>query len=167
MFISKYDLLEPNMTPRFIKVSSRIGAISSIACSWFASHLYESGGKPISINSGVFVHVVAAYTIATLCIVSLPNRRRTDIGLLLVIVCAIVEVTSAGLVRSVPLWIGDVTGISMLIAPVWIERVRSVIRNSPDHYWAAAMAELNQSRRRPPDSVVAPVDRNPSRQFLR
>ena len=75
-------------------------------------------------------HIAAFYALCTLGMIAAPRIRRTDIGLVLLCVGALIEVVQAFTGRSADLgdWLCDALGISLALIPTFLEQWRAIAR---------------------------------------
>jgi VanZ family protein len=97
-------------------------------------------------------HFIAFYGFTILLFASFPYRRRIDLALIAVLAGAGVEVVQQLTGRDGQLGdvLADTAGALAVIAPLWVERLRSESRRERRRSLAARMAaQLASARRRP------------------
>ena len=93
-------------------------------------------------------HVSAFYLISLLLFAVAPQRRRSDLALVMLGLGVAIELAQGLLGRSLSLadLLADGVGVAAAIAPAWVERLRYLARRHPYLPFAAA---LDADRRRP------------------
>lgn len=103
------------------------------------------------------LHGAAFYILASMLFIALPRNRRLDIAFGLLAIAGSSELLQglAGRDADVMDFLADGVGIYMAVAPIWVEKLRSLTRENPHGDLAGLWTEGDRRRSAPARAPAA------------
>ncbi|MDB5441600.1 MAG: hypothetical protein JWM33_4027 [Caulobacteraceae bacterium] len=147
------------LTPRHIRLAARLSLGFGLIL-LAVLMLGPFGGLEKRILLGdKQAHFLAFYGLTALSFVAVPNRRRADLCLIILVLGAVLEVVQGMVGRDMDLadLFADLAGVAAVMLPGWLEQARRLAR---DNEWQSLVyrrraGDLRRARRFAPAAATA------------